>query len=236
MTNTTIIGGLIVYKYDLHIHTDETSPCGHVQAKEMIKVYHDCGYQGVVITDHLRKIFFRKSSGTTWCEKVDDFLTGYYHALEAAQPYDMDVLLGVEIAFMENNEKANDFLIYGITERLLKDTPDLIERGLEGVIAFCREHNLLIYQAHPMRGYCYPEYVERLDGIEVHNGNPRHDSKNADAEALALEQDKLMISGSDYHDIGDEDSGGIMTSERIYNNEQLVKVLRSNAYTIYRGR
>jgi len=224
-----------VYKYDLHIHTDESSPCGRVLAADMIKVYHERGYQGVVITDHLRKIFFKKSHGATWEEKVDDFLTGYRHALEEAKNYDMDVLLGVEIAFMENNEHDNDFLIYGITEELLKTTPDILELGLEGVSALCREKGLLIYQAHPLRGYCCFEDVTLLDGIEIHNGNPRHNSNNADAEALAKEHGILMIGGSDYHEIGDEDSGGILTSERIYNNEQLLQVLRNNAYTLYRG-
>lgn len=225
-----------MYKYDLHIHTQETSPCGMVSAADMIKIYHEHGYQGVVITDHLRKIFFRHSKGATWEEKVDDFLTGYYSAVEEAKKYDMDVLLGVEIAFMEHNERDNDFLIYGMSVELLKNTPHILALGREGIGTFCREHDLLIYQAHPFREYCYVENVSLLDGIEVHNGNPRHNSNNKDAEALAMAHNLLMIGGSDFHQIGDEDSGGIITPQRIYNNEQLLRVLRHNDYTVYRGK
>lgn len=224
-----------MYKYDLHIHTSETSPCGMIAATDMIKVYKEKGYQGLVITDHYRKIFFRKSHGANWDEKVDDFLEGYQNAKEEARKYDMDVLLGIEIAFMENNEKANDYLVYGITEEMLKKPPNLLDLGIVGLSKFCRENDLLLYQAHPLRGYCYLEDIALLDGVEVHNGNPRHNSNNDKTEKIAKEHDLLMISGSDYHEIGDEDCGGIITSKRIKTNEDLIKVLKNRDYTLFRG-
>lgn len=41
-----------LYKYDLHVHTSSVSPCAHVAAEEVVKLYQQAGYQGVVITDH----------------------------------------------------------------------------------------------------------------------------------------------------------------------------------------
>lgn len=225
-----------MYKYDLHIHTDEVSPCGSVPAKEMVHVYRQQGYQGMVITDHYRKIFFRNSQGITWEEKVEDFLRGYKLAKEEADKLDMDVMLGLEIAFMENKEKANDYLIYGITEDLIKKTPDLLDRGIEGVKVFCDENNCLLYQAHPMRGYCKLVDLDLLHGVEVYNGNPRHNSNNEQVLAIAKEHDLGMVAGSDYHDPGDENGGGILTTKRIRNNDDLLDLLRARDYEIYRGK
>ncbi|GMQ62660.1 PHP domain-containing protein [Vallitalea maricola] len=222
-----------MYKYDLHVHTKETSPCSHVAAADMIEVYRDNGYSGVVITDHYRPVFFNTSEFATWEEKVEDFLRGYRNAKYQGDKYDMDVLLGIELAF--NNTKTNDFLIYGITEEILMKSKDLLNMGFEGLSKFCRENNLLFYQAHPLRGYCHLEDIALLDGVEVHNGNSRHDSHNDEIEVIASKNDLYMISGSDFHEYGDENNGGILTSNRIKTNNNLIKVLKSKDYTLFRG-
>ena len=40
------------YKYELHCHTKEVSRCGAVPAAEIVKMYKENGYDGIVITDH----------------------------------------------------------------------------------------------------------------------------------------------------------------------------------------
>ena len=40
---------------DTHVHTCQVSPCGKVPAKEMIELYKEAGYGGVIITDHYYK-------------------------------------------------------------------------------------------------------------------------------------------------------------------------------------
>lgn len=220
-------------KYDLHVHTEETSPCANVAAADMMKIYKENGYSGVVITDHYRPVFFNNSKFTNWQDKIDDFLKGYRIAKSLGDKYDIDVLLGIELAF--NNTKTNDFLIYGITEAILKESPDLLSLGLEGLSKFCSQNDLLLFQAHPLRGYCHLEDITLLDGVEVHNGNPRHDSHNDEIEVIAGENDLYMISGSDFHDLGDENNGGIFTSHRIKTNDDLIKVLKSKDYTLFKG-
>lgn len=224
-----------MYKYDLHVHTKETSPCGNVSAKDMIKVYKNNGYSGVVVTDHYRPAFFCNNNYKTWNEKIDDYLKGYRMALTEGRKYDIDVLLGIELAFEVEGDKTNDYLIYGITEELLKSNPNLLELGIKGLSEFCRQNGLLLYQAHPLRKYCYLADMTLLHGIEVHNGNPRHDSHNDEIEKIAKDNHMPMISGSDYHDPGDENRGGIIVPTRLKTNEELLKILKSNDYTLFKG-
>ena len=40
---------------DTHVHTSQVSPCGKVPAEEMIELYKEAGYGGVIITDHYYK-------------------------------------------------------------------------------------------------------------------------------------------------------------------------------------
>ena len=42
-------------KVEMHTHTSETSPCAHINAKDVLKLYKEAGYDTVVITDHYSK-------------------------------------------------------------------------------------------------------------------------------------------------------------------------------------
>ena len=37
-------------KVEMHTHTSETSPCAHINAKDVLKLYKEAGYDTVVIT------------------------------------------------------------------------------------------------------------------------------------------------------------------------------------------
>ena len=50
------------YLYDTHIHTKETSRCGHVPGAVQAERYAAGGYAGIVITDHLHP---------EWVDSVD---------------------------------------------------------------------------------------------------------------------------------------------------------------------
>ena len=68
------------YKYDVHVHTSETSNCGKVDAKDVVKLYKEAGYDGIVITDHYYRGFFENLEGSSWKDKVACFLEGYHNA------------------------------------------------------------------------------------------------------------------------------------------------------------
>src|SRR5690606_22097394 len=135
-----------MYKYDVHVHTAEVSPCGQVRARDIVKLYKDKGYDGIVITDHYYIEYFECLNETTWEDKIKSYLSGYYAAREAGYKYGIDVFLGMELRFKES---INDFLIYGINENFLFDNPMLYEWNLEEFRQLKNKYDILIYQAHP---------------------------------------------------------------------------------------
>lgn len=218
--------------FEMHAHTDETSNCGKVPAAEMVEIYKKLGYDGIVVTDHMSTHTFFKYdySNMTWDEKVDIFLKGYNLAKEAAKD-DIKILLGMELRFdLENCE--NDYLVYGIDENFLRSNGDLINMNIEGFSKLAHSKGLMIFQAHPFRFNMTVTRPKFLDGIEVFNGNPRHNSNNTIASKWAELQGLQMSSGSDFHEHGDEGHGGILFSDKINSNTDLINALRKNDYIL----
>ena len=56
--------------------------------------------------------------------------------------------------------------------------------------------------------HCMPAGL--LDGVEVCNENPRHNSHNDRALAYAKEHHLLMTAGSDVHELGDAGGAGLL--------------------------
>ena len=47
--------------YDLHVHTSEVSPCGHLNVQEMVSRYEKKGYSGIWLTNDAGNVLERKS-------------------------------------------------------------------------------------------------------------------------------------------------------------------------------
>ena len=43
---------MAIYKYELHAHTHECDRGAVLGARELVQLYKDAGYDGIVITDH----------------------------------------------------------------------------------------------------------------------------------------------------------------------------------------
>ncbi|NLC69233.1 MAG: PHP domain-containing protein [Clostridiaceae bacterium] len=217
------------YKYDVHVHTSEVSPCGRIGAREVVNLYKEAGYDGIVITDHYFDGYFEKYHSCSWDEKMVCFLEGYRKAREEGKNIGLNVLLGIELRFVGS---INDYLVFGVTEEFLKNNPELYKLNLQQFNELKKGHDILIYQAHPFRPNQAIERAGLLDGIEVYNGNPRHDSRNYLAYSFALEDGLRMISGSDCHQLEDVARGGIVTMEDITDEAGLVEVLRKEAISL----
>ena len=46
------------YKLEMHLHTKGNSPCGHTPPSEIIKVYKEAGYDGIVCTNHFNRYLY----------------------------------------------------------------------------------------------------------------------------------------------------------------------------------
>lgn len=220
------------YLLDTHVHTDEVSRCGKVPARKLVNLYKEAGYDGIVITDHYYQGFFETMSGWDWSRKSDAFLAGYREALEEGGKIGLDVFLGAELRFTEHE---NDYLVYGIDREFLLNHPCLYDLGLKRFRELIRNRDILLYQAHPFRVGMVPAPPPLLDGVEVFNGNPRHDSQNSHARQFALENGLKMLSGSDFHQVEDLAGGGIVLKERIRSGRELVKVLKAGRVAEYLG-
>ena len=217
------------FRYDLHIHTKETSKCGHVPAATMVKTYKELGYQGIAITDHLHEEYINTlQCKENWNDCVDAYLTGYRLAKKAAENLDFDVILGMEIRFPQNN---NDFLIYGFDESFLFDHPYAFRTNIcEFYKAF--KDQVLILQAHPYRGGGVDLQPQCLHGLEVINCNPRHDSNNHLAYKLADSRDPgfIRISASDAHRTEDIGRASVFFNHRLKDSFDLAASLQSGKY------
>ena len=219
------------YLYEMHAHTVEISTCAVSTAPEMVDLYRDTDYYGIVLTNHINDSTFRKVGLTDapWDEKMDHFLSGY-EILKQAAGDRFKVILAMEICFYCS---PNDYLVYGVTEEFLRSHGDLMAMTPKQFSRLARENGILFLQAHPFRRGLQVEDWNILDGYEVFNGNPRHDSSNDFAALWAKKHNKdIVVSGSDFHEPGDSGIGGIYFQKPIETPEELVEELRSGNYRL----
>ena len=217
------------FYYDTHVHTDERSACGRIPGRKAVRLYKAAGYDGIVITDHYTRKYFRHCAGRTWEEKLDSFLAGYREARREGEKIGLQVFLGAEIAL---DNPYNDYLLFGITEEFLREYPKLFRLEIKDLYELAEGHGFLVYQAHPFRPGFSPADPAFLHGVEVFNGNPRHDSHNRPAYHFAKKHGLLMLSGSDFHQKADVARGGIATTRRINTPEELLRVLRDEDFEL----
>ncbi len=208
------------YRYDTHVHTKEVSPCGKVQAEEMIRLYNQAGFQGFLVTDHYYNGFVDQFHGS-WKEVIDNYLIGYRTAKKAGHKLGMDILLGMELRF---DGSVSDYLVYGFDEEFLYDNPYLNRLDLASFRELIKNEDkpILVFQAHPYRKNIPPVQPELLDGIEAFNNHPRHDSSNDKAYALGLSHGLYLSAGSDAHQMQDVGRGGIGLTKRIQSAHEFV--------------
>jgi hypothetical protein len=215
------------YKYETHFHTAETSPCGKVTAKQGVELYHRAGYTGIVVTDHYFRGFFDMHFFSSFDRKIDLYLKGYKLALAEGRKLGMDIHLGMEIRFEEND---NDYLVYGINEAFLREHKRLYTLTLKQFRELTAGQGIVIVQAHPFRPGLIPASPSLLNGMEIFNGNPRHNSSNHLALQYAQENNLIGLSGSDFHQPQDAARGGILTYEKIPENGFAEWILQRNKF------
>jgi len=199
----------------------------------MIELFLRAGYDGVIITDHFsdyNPIFTRPGS---WLEKTDRFWEGYEDFREAAAREGLAVFPGLELTFRGD---PNDYLIYGLSRQWIREHSSFHHWTLESFAANVDRREVLIVQAHPFRFGMIPRTSPVVDGIEVYNGNARHDSGNPSALEWARTRELLQTSGSDFHKPEDCGRGGMVFPRRIDGIEDfIVQVREGSASLVWEG-
>lgn len=213
----------VSYLYETHFHTAETSWCGNVPAAEGVRAYREQGYSGIVVTDHYFDGIFDRIDAASWEDKLDIWLQGWRAAVAAGQKEGIAVFLGMELRFAGHSE---DYLVYGVSESFLREHPRLYAMTEAAFSRLAREQGLFFGQAHPFRPgltRCDPAL---LDGVEVFNGNLRHNSHDDDALAFARENGLIETSGSDFHEWEDLARGGMASPEPVRDERDWVRRLK----------
>ncbi|NLL92073.1 MAG: transposase [Ruminococcaceae bacterium] len=216
-------------KIEMHVHTSNVSPCSKMPAEILAKELYKAGYGAAVLTDHFNDYVLDNFAGSK-LDKVDRYLEGYRIVSEHGEKIGLKVFLGVEVCLLTTGG-WDDFLIYGIDEDFLIDTPTLYNLTQEELYHAVDSYGGLVYQAHPFRMGCRPLNPYYIHGVEVHNGSNNNNEENIRAFKWASEYSHLKwISGSDAHEIDKIDTGGIIVpeDENIYDSKSLAKYLKNN--------
>ncbi len=211
--------------FETHFHTAETSVCGSVSAVDGVRAYKEKGYDGIVVTDHYYFGFFDRLSGN-WNAKAEAWLSGYRTAKAEGERVGLTVLLGMEWRCRDSSE---DYLVYGFSEQDVVDLPQLPDLDPREFCALAHEHGWMVVQAHPFRPHLKRLDPALLDGVEVYNGNPRHQSRNETAQAFARQNGLLMLSGSDFHEWEDLARGGVFLDGEIRTIADFTAALRAGS-------
>ena len=221
-----------MFKTELHCHSKEVSECAQASARELVRLYKDAGYSTVVLTNHFATFTYNYLNSRSWQDWIDKYLSGYELLKNEAKGV-LEVLFAIEIRPIDS---PNDYLLYGISERLLRESEGLYLLSVKNLSNFCRQNGVLMIQAHPFREGMQMTPNWLLDGIEVFNGSIgghyATDSNNDRAKAYAEHFKFIKTSGSDLHYSTDKILGGIKTEEKITSVNQLVDILKSGKYTL----
>lgn len=225
-----------MYKYELHAHTSECDRDAHLSARELVRLYKNAGYDGMVITDHYIERFYtlwfpEEVQGLTHEQQVTRWLKGFRTARDEGEKIGFTVLPGAEVRF---DGYPNDYLLYGLHEDFFYTVPRLNELKDVGALLALLPEDVCVVHAHPFRDGMAVADPRGLFGIEVFNGGTEP-FRNELARLFANHYGLAMTSGSDIHDLSRLAKGGILTERRIHTPEDLVSVLRSGAYSLIRN-
>lgn len=221
-----------MYKIELHLHTKYSSGCGQLAEKELIAGYKAAGYSAIVVTDHYNRSTFDMKGIDLHApgDKLTPFLEGYDKMKEEGDREGIRIYKGAELRF---DGSDNDYLLFNYPDALLADPEEIFTMGLTEFIKLSRQAGALLIQAHPFRSMCTPADPRCLDGVEVRNMHPGHNSRNHLAQQMAEENPNLVqTGGSDCHETHHMARGGILSEILPKDEAELVNLLRSGNYSI----
>ena len=220
-----------MYKIETHLHTTHVSKCGWMTAEDLIAGYKAAGYDAVIVTDHYNRTTFDYLGIDTTApgNKVKPFLEGFYRMAELGEKAGIRVFKGAELRF---DESENDYLLFGYRDDLLAEPEDIFRMGIAGFSPIARGQGALLVQAHPYRKKNTPAIARYLDGVEILNQNPRHESHNDRAMEYAQQFGLLGLAGSDCHRMEDIGVSGILTNELPSDSFGMMRLIRSRNFRL----
>lgn len=230
----------MAYKYEIHVHTAESSFCGVATACEQVNLYKERGYQGIIVTDHFINSsstspvkFDWNSTAFDWEESMKFVVAGYEAAKAEGEKIDFDVFFGWE--FMVKGT-GTDLLTYGLEPEFLLEHPYIHTLDLAAYSELIRSHGGFITQAHPYRNRPYIKSVGPvdpvfIDAVEVFNAADP-DEVNDLALAFAKEHGLPMQAGSDSHHVEIPFASGIVLDKRATSSQDIIEAIKKGHATL----
>lgn len=213
------------YKYttELHAHTSPVSKCSHVTAEDVVRTYAQNGCNALTITNHLTPAWLDGNPA----DRAAEYLADYEKAYDEGKKCGVNVILGMEIRFTENQ---NDYLVYGIEPDDIEKAIFYLDKGVKEFYRGFKTDKNLILQAHPFRDKMVLAPLDSLDGIEIFNLHPGHNSRVAIAARYARENGLTVSGGTDFHDPGNEALCLMRSSSLPENSYDIAQILKSHDF------
>ena len=217
-----------MFKYETHLHSSEGSACAYSSAKELVRIYHECGYSGFALTNHFVTGNTSVSCSLDWKSQMNQFYECYLEAKEEGDKLDFDVFFAMEHGYGCGKE----VLVYGVDLEFYIAHPELSKRNIDVLAQCVHEAGGIVVHAHPHRRRVYiqdsvqPRY-DVCDGIEVFNACDEMMTNNL-AWVDAMKLNKIMTSGGDIHKRQDERIGqaGMVFEERLRTEQEFLNALK----------
>ncbi len=217
------------FRLELHAHTRPASPCGDIPPETVIDTFYRSGYNGIAITNHFFcDLFSRYYHAKDKQEVLDKYLSDYYKARQEGEKVGMKVYLGAELRWQSTGN--NDYLLFGIDEHMLSDIYDYMSADPATFVRDCKSEKSFFLQAHPFREDMTRFDPALLDGEEVFNLHPNHNSAIAFADQFAEQHQKIKTMGTDYHHEGHHNLCSTRTKILPKDSFELASTLKANDF------
>lgn len=219
------------YRIELHAHTSPASICSEITPKQMVETYKRLNYDAITLTNH-----FIYSEDNSKEKYISRYLDDFYRTQEYGEEIGLKVYLGAEIRFTENN---NDYLIFGVDRPMLEEIYAFLPHGVAHFRKRYPMPNSIFVHAHPMRPGAQPVAEELLDGVEVFNMHPGHNSRIGLAGLYAREGNvSIITAGSDFHhpSLNHEGLSALRTESLPEDTFDLAAIIKSRDYLLEIGR
>ena len=211
-------------KIDTHTHSNGISLCSRLTVEEIIDIKKSRGYDGIILTNHCQGHYYPAEEHASYIERV---IEEFNRAKAYGEKQGFLVMLGLEVTVVD--PAYNDWLLYGVTEEFLRQTPCLYQMSQRSLFELCEKFGVVLVQAHPFRnsGWGDPKYMH---GAEI-NCSLSDIARADEVLAQAKERGLLVTCGTDFHFIEHTYNGGMKIPARIRTSVDFANYLKSSKFT-----
>ena len=196
---------------DPHVHSNEISRCSKLSVEEVIDNKIALGYDGAILTNHCQPWYYEKHEHK---EEIKKYIEVFEKGRIYAENKNFILMLGIEVTLTV--PRYSDWLLYGLTEDILLNSPCLYALTQKELYEFCERNGVVLVQAHPYREPIEPCDPKYMDGVEInchpfHGDLPRKDKVVAFAKGNSL----IITCGVDYHETVMDIKAGMIVPDEI---------------------